>query len=148
MRASAYSPSVSERVGGRAAEAYRNGVALVGDAASSNDPAWGQGLSLALRDVRVLSEELLAASDWNAAADRYATRHDEHYRAVSTATGWFFLMFHDISEEGHARRARALPLIAQDPTRMCDVTISGPEAPVDEMTRARMFGEDVASAHA
>src|SRR5262249_28270928 len=26
---------------------YRNGVALVGDAAASNDPSWGQGLSIA-----------------------------------------------------------------------------------------------------
>ncbi len=127
---------------------YCDGVALVGDAASSNDPSWGQGLSLALRDVRVLSDELLADDDWNAAARRYAARHDDYYRIVSTVTGWLYLMFHDASEAGHARRARALPLITADPTRMCDLTVSGPEVPVDEPVRLRMFGEDVAAAHA
>jgi 2-polyprenyl-6-methoxyphenol hydroxylase-like FAD-dependent oxidoreductase len=37
---------------------YRDGIALIGDAAASNNPSWGQGLSLALRDVRVLAEAL------------------------------------------------------------------------------------------
>jgi 2-polyprenyl-6-methoxyphenol hydroxylase-like FAD-dependent oxidoreductase len=31
---------------------YANGVAPIGDAASTSDPTWGQGMSLALRDVR------------------------------------------------------------------------------------------------
>jgi 2-polyprenyl-6-methoxyphenol hydroxylase-like FAD-dependent oxidoreductase len=30
---------------------YREGVALVGDAAAVSDPTWGQGLGLTLRDV-------------------------------------------------------------------------------------------------
>lgn len=33
---------------------YQDGIALVGDAAAASDPAWGQGLSLTLRDVREL----------------------------------------------------------------------------------------------
>ena len=33
---------------------YRDGVALLGDAAASNDPSWGQGLSLAFRDARAV----------------------------------------------------------------------------------------------
>jgi menaquinone-9 beta-reductase len=31
---------------------YREGVALIGDAAASSDPIWGLGLSLTLRDAR------------------------------------------------------------------------------------------------
>jgi 2-polyprenyl-6-methoxyphenol hydroxylase-like FAD-dependent oxidoreductase len=46
---------------------YRDGVALVGDAAASNDPSFGCGLSLTLRDVRVLRDKLLAQDDWDAA---------------------------------------------------------------------------------
>jgi len=42
---------------------YRDGVALLGDAASTSDPTFGQGLSLALRDARVLRDQLLANSD-------------------------------------------------------------------------------------
>src|SRR4051794_11452890 len=110
---------------------YRDGVALVGDAASSNDPSWGQGLSLAFRDARVLSDELLADADWNAAAARYARRHDEYYGAVRTVSGWFYDLFQALGPEADARRARALPLIGQDPTRIPDVLFSGPEFPID-----------------
>jgi 2-polyprenyl-6-methoxyphenol hydroxylase-like FAD-dependent oxidoreductase len=35
---------------------YRDGLALLGDAATSSDPSWGQGLSLTLRDARVLRD--------------------------------------------------------------------------------------------
>jgi 2-polyprenyl-6-methoxyphenol hydroxylase-like FAD-dependent oxidoreductase len=121
---------------------YRDGVALAGDAASSNDPSWGQGLALALRDARVLSDELLAGADWHVAADRYAQRHDTDYGAVRKVTGWFYDMFQRLGPEADARRARALPLIAHDPTRVPDVLFSGPEFLLDASSRARFFGED------
>jgi 2-polyprenyl-6-methoxyphenol hydroxylase-like FAD-dependent oxidoreductase len=121
---------------------YRDGVALLGDAASSNDPSWGQGLSLAFRDARALSEELLANPDWHVAADRYARRHDQHYGAVRTVSGWFHDMFQRLGPEADERRARALPLIAQDPSRVPDVLFSGPDFPLAADSRTRFFGED------
>jgi 2-polyprenyl-6-methoxyphenol hydroxylase-like FAD-dependent oxidoreductase len=121
---------------------YRDGVALAGDAASSNDPSWGQGLSLAFRDARVLSDELLAGTDWDAAANRYAQRHDADYGVVRKVSGWFYDVFQRPGQEADARRARALPLIAQDPTRVPDVLFSGPDFPLDATSRARFFGED------
>jgi 2-polyprenyl-6-methoxyphenol hydroxylase-like FAD-dependent oxidoreductase len=30
---------------------YTTGLALIGDAAASSDPSWGQGMALTLRDV-------------------------------------------------------------------------------------------------
>lgn len=125
---------------------YSEGVALTGDAASSNDPSWGQGLSLAFRDARVLSDELLAATDWDAAADRYAQRHDADYGAVRKVSGWFHDVFQRLGPEADLRRTQALPLIAQDPSRVPDVLFSGPEFPLDGTSRARFFGEDVAVA--
>ncbi|HYL62292.1 MAG TPA: NAD(P)/FAD-dependent oxidoreductase [Candidatus Methylomirabilis sp.] len=121
---------------------YRNGVALLGDSAASNDPCWGQGLSLALRDARVLSDELLASSDWAAAADRYAARHDQHYGTIRTVSGWFHDVFQRLGPEADARRARAMPLIAQDPMRSPDMLYSGPDLPIAADARARFFGED------
>jgi len=121
---------------------YRDGVALVGDAASSNDPSWGQGLALALRDARVLSDEMLADQDWAAAGDRYAARHDRHYETIRTVSGWFYDIFQRLGPEAEARRARALPLIAQDPTRPPDMLFSGPDLPLAPDARARFFGED------
>ena len=121
---------------------YRDGVALVGDAAASNDPSWGQGLALALRDARVLSDELLASHDWAAAGERYATRHDHHYGVIRMVSGWFYDVFQRLGPKADARRARALPLIAQDPTRPPDMLYSGPDLPVASNARARFFGED------
>lgn len=121
---------------------YRGGVALVGDTAASNDPSWGQGLALAFRDARVLSDKLLAGEDWDAAADRYAQRHDADYGVVRRVSGWFYDVFQRLGPEADARRVRALPLIAQDPTRVPDVLFSGPEFPLDTSSRTRFFGED------
>ena len=121
---------------------YRSGVALVGDAAASNDPSWGQGLALALRDARVLSDELLANHDWAAAGDRYAASHDWHYGIIRRVSGWFYDVFQRLGLEAEARRARALPLIAQDPTRPPDMLFSGPDVPLAANSRARFFGED------
>ena len=121
---------------------YIDGVALAGDAASSNDPSWGQGLSLAFRDARVLSDELLAGTDWDGAANRYAQRHDTDYGIVKKVSGWFYDLFQRLGPEADSRRARVLPLIAREPTRVPDVLFSGPEFPLDENSRARFFGED------
>src|SRR5262249_4065122 len=57
----------------------RDGVALVGDAAATSDPTWGQGMSLTLRDVRVLRDALLGDDDWERAGHAYAAEHDRHY---------------------------------------------------------------------
>jgi 2-polyprenyl-6-methoxyphenol hydroxylase-like FAD-dependent oxidoreductase len=121
---------------------YRDGVALAGDAASSNDPSWGQGLALALRDARVLSDELLANDDWSTAGKRYAARHDQHYGTVRMVSGWFYDMFQRLGPEADTRRARALPLFAEDPTRVPDILFSGPDLPLAANARARFFGED------
>jgi 2-polyprenyl-6-methoxyphenol hydroxylase-like FAD-dependent oxidoreductase len=51
---------------------YRDGVALVGDAAASTDPSWG--LSLTLRDARVLRDALLANDDWDGQQLRFGAR--------------------------------------------------------------------------
>jgi len=125
---------------------YRDGVALLGDSAASNDPSWGQGLSLALRDARVLSDELLANDDWVAAGERYAASHDRHYGTIRMVSGWFYDVFQRLGPEADTRRARALPLIAQDPSRLPDMLYSGPDLPVAANARARMFGEDHAGA--
>lgn len=54
---------------------YREGVALIGDAASTSDPAFGQGMALALRDAAVLSNAFVDASNPDEAGHRYAREH-------------------------------------------------------------------------
>jgi hypothetical protein len=51
-------------------------------------------------------------------------------------------MFMAIGPEAEARRARALPLLAQDGARVPDHIFGGPDLPADEAVRRRFFGEE------
>jgi len=121
---------------------YKAGVVLIGDAAAASDPTWGQGLSLTVRDARVLRDQLCAHDDWEAAGHAYAAEHDRYYGVIHTVDNWLTEFFLALGPEAEARRARALPLIAQDGTRVPDHIISGPDLPMHETIRRRFFGEE------
>jgi 2-polyprenyl-6-methoxyphenol hydroxylase-like FAD-dependent oxidoreductase len=120
---------------------YRNGLALLGDAAGSSDPTWGQGLSLTLRDVRVLTDNLLTEEDWDAAGHRYAVAHDHHFNVERTVGQWFFDLFLGRGEAADRRRERTFPLLMSEPERVPDHGVSGPDLPFHEDVRRRFFGE-------
>jgi 2-polyprenyl-6-methoxyphenol hydroxylase-like FAD-dependent oxidoreductase len=121
---------------------YRDGIVLLGDAAATTDPTWGQGMSMALRGARVLRDALGATDDWDAAGHAYAAEHDRVFEIVHRADGWLEQLFMEIGPDADDRRARAFPLLAADPMRGIDVPSSGPESPCDEAARRRFFGED------
>lgn len=120
---------------------YRNGVALIGDAAATSDPSPGQGMAISFRDARVLRDHLLATPDWDRAADAYASEHDNYFATCHTATVWQRQVFQEQTPEARLRRQKAMPLIAEDPTRVPDYLFSGPDLPMDDSVRARFFGE-------
>lgn len=120
---------------------YRDGIALVGDAAATTDPTYGQGLSFALRGARILCDELTNNSDWEVAGNRYAEQHRQSFHVCHTVEGWIRTLFQDPSPEAAALRTRTMPLIAEDPTRVPDHIFSGPNLPLNEQVRARFFGE-------
>jgi 2-polyprenyl-6-methoxyphenol hydroxylase-like FAD-dependent oxidoreductase len=122
---------------------YHDGVALVGDAATTSDQTWGQGLSLTVGAVRRLRDALLANDDWDKAGHQYAETVDKMWGPIRVVEHWFTRLFMEQSPEANQARSRALPLIASDPERVHDALNSGPDfAPVDETARRRMFGED------
>jgi menaquinone-9 beta-reductase len=121
---------------------HRDGIALIGDAAGANDPTFGQGLSLTLRDVRVLRDALLDDDDWRRAADHYADQRAQYYGALHLVTGWVAKLNFERGPEADARRARALPMLAEDPSRIPDHLTSGPDLPSDQAVRLRYFGEE------
>jgi 2-polyprenyl-6-methoxyphenol hydroxylase-like FAD-dependent oxidoreductase len=122
---------------------YQGGVALVGDAAASGDPTWGQGLALTLRDVRVLRDALLATDDWDAAGHAYAAEHDRSFAITHTAAGWYTELFYGTGGDANARRARAFPRLLMESDRVPDALIGGPETTeATEQTRRRFFAED------
>lgn len=115
---------------------YKDGVALVGDAAATTDQTWGQGLSLTLRDARGLRDALLARDDWDAAGHAYAENHDSYYQALREAEHWLTTVMMDRSETANAIRMRVLPRIMTNPETMPDTIVCGPEvAPVTDHQR-------------
>ena len=122
--------------------AYRNGVALIGDAAANTDPTWGQGLSMALRDARVLRDQLLANEDWEQASEAYAEARQQYFGAVHTMENWQTQLLMETGPEADARRAKAFPTWSEDRTRNPETFFNGPGEPLDEAARRRFFGED------
>ena len=51
-------------------------------------------------------------------------------------------MFLEQGPAADERRARALPLLAEDGTRAPDHLFSGPELPLVDSVRRRFYGED------
>ena len=121
---------------------YQNHVALIGDAAGATDPMWGQGLALTARDVRVLRDKLIEHEDWDEAGHAYAWEHHRYLTVMHTVEGWLQRLLVETGPEADARRAKALPLWREDPTRRPDTFSSGPDHPIDETVRRRFFGEE------
>lgn len=128
---------------------YRDGVALIGDAAATTDQTWGQGLSLTLRDARVLRDALLSSEDWDIAGHAYAASHDEGHDSVRTVESWFTLVFLQPGAEADAVRARVMPQMESDPFVLPDTLFAGPDlAPPTEAHRTKIFGEAATSRRA
>jgi 2-polyprenyl-6-methoxyphenol hydroxylase-like FAD-dependent oxidoreductase len=121
---------------------YRDGVGLIGDAAGSSDPSWGQGLSITMRDVRLLSQNLLAGDDWELACNRYAEARTDYFKRLIRVHEWIFDLFLGDGPAADKQRERALPLLAAQPDRMPDHNFSGPEMNCDANVRRRLFGEN------
>ena len=122
-------------------EPYEDGVALIGDAASTSDPAWGNGLSLAARDVRELRDAILGEIDFNAAGRRYAAAHAGYYSAVRRLEGWYNELIYETGEEADERRSKAVPCHRADRTRIPDMIGLGPNAPNDRLAGLRFLGD-------
>ncbi len=86
---------------------YKNRIALIGDAAATSDPAFGQGLSLTVRDVRVLRDKLLETNDWDAAGHAYADEHDRYFAVARKVEDWFRSLFLEQGPDADSRRSRA-----------------------------------------
>jgi hypothetical protein len=97
---------------------------------------------MTLRSVRLLRDHLLKTEDWEAVGHAYAGEQHRNFRVIHTLEDWLRSMFLETGPEADARRARALPLMAQDGTRLPDLFGMGPDAPIDETIRRRFFGEE------
>lgn len=124
------------------------GVVLIGDAAGSNDPIIGQGLSITLRDVRLVRDALLGADEWSPAIFApYAAERRERMRRLRFAASIVSALQNEFGPAAEERRRRVREGMLQDPTLILPVmtTLIGPDnvpAEVFEETmRARLIGE-------
>jgi len=100
----------------------------------------------AARLPRSLRYALLQNEDWDKAGEEYAREQHRIYEKTRTVTGWSREIFLTTGHAADARRQRALPLIAEDPTRVPDLMWGGPDIPLAGNARERFFGEDEAAA--
>jgi 2-polyprenyl-6-methoxyphenol hydroxylase-like FAD-dependent oxidoreductase len=117
-------------------------VALIGDAAATSDPSWGQGLALTVHDVRLLRDHLLASEDWDAAGHAYAEAHDRDFAVVHETEDWWTRLIYTQGPEADERRGRVMPRLMQEPDFLPDTFQVGPEnVTLTEEWRMEVLGE-------
>ena len=89
---------------------------LIGDAAGHNDPILGQGLSIALRDVRLVSEILRDARTAGRAPDfrPYVEERAERMRRLRIAARLASMLRVEFGPQQRKRRARVGKRVAED----------------------------------
>lgn len=109
---------------------YGTGAVLIGDAAGFSDPILGQGLSITLRDARMVRDVLLASDDWSAGAfAAWGIERAEASRRIAQSTQFAAHLFTRFDAAGLAARARAMRRMAEQPDkrRLLASAYVGPE---------------------
>lgn len=120
-------------------ETGRPGVTLVGDAAGSSDPAWGNGLSRSLRSVRLLRDRLMSDANWIAAADAYADDHRRDFLNLRRLERVSAELYYSMGREAIARRHRAWKLMEKEPELAIRISIYGPDRPISDRDLNRLM---------
>jgi 2-polyprenyl-6-methoxyphenol hydroxylase-like FAD-dependent oxidoreductase len=122
------------------------GLALIGDAAGYSDPHFGQGLSVAARDARIVSELLLASNDWSPTALKpYVEERRERMRRLRFSTAMLITLRGEFTSQARERRRRARQRLRADPEvglwfRAGAVgTNAVPASAFDDRVRERLF---------
>ncbi len=125
------------------------GVVAIGDAAGHNDPIIGQGLSIAHRDVRVVTDILKSTADWSPAAlEPYAEERRERLRRLRLSAHFISVRDCEFGERERARRGRLGEQFMVDPlvTGLMLAPIIGPENVPAEAFNADALEERLAFA--
>ena len=119
-------------------------LVLIGDAAGALDPTQGLGTSLLFRDVRALSELLMADGDWERATSEFARQRQAYYEVLRAYDRWCALVDAEEGPEADHRRELNAAAREADPTLGGFATLEacGPDGLVpDEQARRIYFGE-------
>lgn len=122
------------------------GLVLIGDVAGSADPSGGHGTSLVFRDVRILSDLLLASDDWASALEIYESERRAYFDVIRARDHWYGEVAASRGPEGEERRARQAKARELDPTLsgFGAIEFLGPDGLIpDEVHRRIYFGEHI-----
>jgi hypothetical protein len=102
------------------------------------------GTSLLFRDVRELSELLLADSAWDRAIEEFAHQRDRYYGVLRAYDQWMTMLEAEEGPEADRRRERNAAAREADPTLggFGMIEALGPDGLVpDDQARRLFFGE-------
>ena len=119
---------------------------LVGDAAGANDPSFGHGSSLSLRDARELRHLVSIHGLSQDAIDQFAERRARYYGTLRAFVSWVGPIMFEEGEVADARRAAYSAARESDPDAggFAQITALGPrELVADDEARRRFLGEPV-----
>ena len=127
-----------------------DGLVLVGDAAGYSDPNIAQGLSIAMRDVRILTTLLLTSENWSPNVLKpYTAERAERMRRLRFCNAVATTLRGDFRPEGRERRRRAQRLMQAAPALGLwrRAYLAGPESvpasAFDESVYDRLCGRSV-----
>lgn len=119
---------------------YAPGVLLLGDAAGSNDPIIGQGLSITLRDVGLVRDALVSERTWsNGSFAPYASERRERMRRLRFSASVVSTLLNEFGPAADERRQRVRERQMIDPSLLLPLmaTLLGPRN-----IPAEVFAED------
>lgn len=120
---------------------FARGVVLIGDAAGHNNPIIGQGLSISMRDVRLVRDAIREHGPGDADFSSYATERLERMRRLRCAATFMAAAFGEDAEDRSARRARFFELQQTEPLilGLLGGLFTGPEAGPPEAFDGRLL---------
>jgi 2-polyprenyl-6-methoxyphenol hydroxylase-like FAD-dependent oxidoreductase len=119
---------------------------LIGDAAGSNDPSVGQGLSMTFRDIHELVDLLVNGNDPQPAIEEFARRRSRYHATVREHAKWIAELNMEEGSDLEERRALVRRARELDSTQggFAFMYTRGPIGLVaDRAARAHYFGEDI-----
>jgi 2-polyprenyl-6-methoxyphenol hydroxylase-like FAD-dependent oxidoreductase len=121
---------------------------LIGDAASSNDPSQGHGLSLIFRDIRDLAARLSGTDDWSGVPAAFAATRAHDHGVLRAHAQWVAPLSTDTGPDADDLRARVERAREVDPTAggFAAIYATGPqELDATDAARRHFLGENPAS---
>jgi 2-polyprenyl-6-methoxyphenol hydroxylase-like FAD-dependent oxidoreductase len=104
---------------------------LIGDAAGWNDPIIGQGLAIAMRDVRIVTQLMQSTDDWSATTfEPYGEDRAERMRRLRLSAQVFTDVRCGFDERGRDRRRAFAEQVFGDPLLLAPIlaVMTGPES--------------------